>query len=347
MLRNLAIFFASTLVLLAAIELALGYVAYQYRADFRGPATMFFVKRVARAIDLYVAGQSTAERRRMTANVSFEENVLEDPKSPEAKAFRSYILDEYRSELESLLAAAGDTPVIALYIPQSRGETKIQVLFHQIFQQAGVPMVDMTNDLSRFDDSEVHLAPYNGHLSRFSNIQIAKRLTERVGALSSQNTGRIDCDSAPGPFKPSVSNTWTILEIAPYQVRTDTLGFRAAQTTAYDSAKPFLLVLGDSFTFGPYMPNEDTYPAILERRLDQHWNVVNAGVSGYTIRDERNVLERLSECARFDAIVLQVLANDFVGLTALKYNEYNFLGETIPLSEAERQFYEAVAGDRG
>src|SRR5262249_37820456 len=40
-----------------------------------------------------------------------------------------------------------------------------------------------------------------------------------------------------------------------------------------------ILVVGGSFAFGDKVSDDDTWPAILERRLNRH--VVNGGVSGY------------------------------------------------------------------
>src|SRR5690349_1621679 len=51
------------------------------------------------------------------------------------------------------------------------------------------------------------------------------------------------------------------------------------------SARPRIVVLGDSLTAGLGIAQEDAYPALLQRRLDKehlNYEVVNAGVSGDT-----------------------------------------------------------------
>ena len=333
----------STIALLSVIEIVLGYVAYQKRADFRGPATQLFIERGAREIDLFMASRATTDRRDIAGLYSFDADVLVNPISPEAREFRRHILASYRTELAALQDVAGVTPVIPLYLPaRSLDERFFQGLYREIFSQAGLKIVDMTDEFARHEALELYLDPYNGHLSRFANIQIAKQLSKSLGSLQPTSTGQLECDDTPGPFRPLTSDTWKILEIAPYEVRTDALGFRATTAEPYVPGNPNLLILGDSFTFGPYLPNEDTYPAILSRLLGGTWNVVNGAVAGYTIRDERHVLERLSECASFGAIVLQVLANDFSELAALNYNEFNYLGEVIAPSAAETAFYETL-----
>lgn len=57
-----------------------------------------------------------------------------------------------------------------------------------------------------------------------------------------------------------------------------------------------IAALGDSFTFGFFVAQDDTWPAVLERKLaearpDARWDVLNFGVGGYSTRDEARVLE--------------------------------------------------------
>ena len=57
------------------------------------------------------------------------------------------------------------------------------------------------------------------------------------------------------------------------------------RATATPSARPRLVVLGDSLTAGLGIAKEDAYPAVLQKRLNQqglNYEVVNAGVSGDT-----------------------------------------------------------------
>ncbi|MBI3265333.1 MAG: arylesterase [Acidobacteria bacterium] len=58
-----------------------------------------------------------------------------------------------------------------------------------------------------------------------------------------------------------------------------------ATSAAPPAARPRIVVLGDSLTFGLGLPSDESYPAILQRKLDQagyRYEVVNAGVSGET-----------------------------------------------------------------
>ena len=98
-----------------------------------------------------------------------------------------------------------------------------------------------------------------------------------------------------GDLAPDQDGVWAIWPHRPYHVQTNSDGLRNADE--FDNEHDFvILAVGDSFTFGPYVPNEDTWPAQLERLLDidlgtrSTAQVLNAGVSGYTIVDEYHYL---------------------------------------------------------
>ncbi|MBI4257206.1 hypothetical protein HY626_04085 [Candidatus Uhrbacteria bacterium] len=96
----------------------------------------------------------------------------------------------------------------------------------------------------------------------------------------------------------------------------DTQGFRrTAWPGAADSARPMatILMLGDSFTEGPYVDDVDTIAAKLERlgMVDGlRLRVLNAGVSGYNTREERFRLADILLEVTPDLVLLNVFAND-------------------------------------
>src|SRR5215470_5660402 len=51
------------------------------------------------------------------------------------------------------------------------------------------------------------------------------------------------------------------------RVRTNSLGLRGAEIPPREAGELRILVLGDSITFGDYVDEDETYPAVLERRL--------------------------------------------------------------------------------
>jgi len=90
------------------------------------------------------------------------------------------------------------------------------------------------------------------------------------------------------------------------------------QNTPYQNPKPAnefrIAVIGDSYTFAPYMQFTDSFPAILERMLNMNESekkvrVINYGVPAYSTSHEIKVVDKaLSEGA--DLILLQITLND-------------------------------------
>ena len=94
------------------------------------------------------------------------------------------------------------------------------------------------------------------------------------------------------------------------------LGFRgpAPQTTRPAGARR-MAILGDSFTYGLGVSASETYPALLERLLDEMprspgWEVLNLGVTAYSAREEAIALEAKAMPLEPDLIVVGYVLND-------------------------------------
>jgi lysophospholipase L1-like esterase len=91
----------------------------------------------------------------------------------------------------------------------------------------------------------------------------------------------------------------------------NSLELRMDQDLAFPKKKPRILCLGDSFTFGPYLANHDTYPGLLQQKYPDK-EVINAGICGYTITDEVSLLKQRAKYCEPDIIIFQALDNDLM-----------------------------------
>ncbi len=82
---------------------------------------------------------------------------------------------------------------------------------------------------------------------------------------------------------------WTMrpdldVSLQTYRLKTNSQGLRNAETQA-PTGQVRILALGDSRTYGEGTDNESTWPALLEKKLNEYipgkFEVINAGVSGY------------------------------------------------------------------
>lgn len=72
----------------------------------------------------------------------------------------------------------------------------------------------------------------------------------------------------------------------------DARGFRASGMTATAELSPFrIIALGDSFTFGYGVADHETWPAMLESRLGQKVQVINAGTTSYSVFHELDLFK--------------------------------------------------------
>ena len=90
-------------------------------------------------------------------------------------------------------------------------------------------------------------------------------------------------------------------------VTTNSLGFRSPEP---DLAKPMIAVIGDSITFGYGVADEETLSANLQKLLPAY-DVQNAGVPGYNIRQEAALFRDAVAPLKPAALILVFYWNDF------------------------------------
>lgn len=85
-------------------------------------------------------------------------------------------------------------------------------------------------------------------------------------------------------------------------------GVRVNPNLAAMSAEDAILAIGDSMVFGDQVSDDETWPSILERRLNRR--VVNGGVSGYGTAQAVLRAEHLLKAERYSLVILSILVNE-------------------------------------
>jgi hypothetical protein len=120
-----------------------------------------------------------------------------------------------------------------------------------------------------------------------------------------------------------VSDPETLYRLAPNQVSTielasgliappariNALGFRGADL---DATRPHILVLGDSFTFGSGVGDDETFSARLNQWSGGFANVVNGGVPGYGVFQMEGTWRRVEEDVRPRLVIVVLWQGDFL-----------------------------------
>lgn len=96
-------------------------------------------------------------------------------------------------------------------------------------------------------------------------------------------------------------------------IETNSLGLRHPELGAKPDDEFRVLVLGDSITFGDYVPFEETFTALLERRFDDRdpkVRVINAGLPGVGTSDELYHYLEICDAVDADLVLVGMYLND-------------------------------------
>ena len=133
--------------------------------------------------------------------------------------------------------------------------------------------------------------------------------------------------AVPGPqvfaFKPKTSGVFpgNVDATRTFAYRTNWQGLRDRDRFEKTPGVKRVLVMGDSYTWGYAVAEDEAFPQTAERMLKERGypdiEVVNGGIPDYNSRQERQLLERLMPIYRPDAVFLAYVVNDAEPSTAM------------------------------
>jgi lysophospholipase L1-like esterase len=124
-------------------------------------------------------------------------------------------------------------------------------------------------------------------------------------------------------FKPHASGVFPggVDSKRTFPYRTNGHGLRDRDRPAKAPGTKRVLVIGDSYTWGYAVAEEEAYPQVAERLLAQRGRpdieVINGGIPDYNSRQERQLLEQLMPIYQPDAVFLAYVVNDAEPSTAM------------------------------
>lgn len=266
---------------------------------------------------------------------------------------------EYRASFDRLASEVTQmgSALIVLYLPSNWNDsgcmTKIggttRRLFERSAERHGAAFVDLHDDIVDLPWEEMTLHPRDSHLSGQANQIIARRLAEVLDRYRGHRVvlKEPEVPDLLGDLRPNVDAVEEWEQGMPFRLITNSQGLRMTEDVSPAKRRQRVLVLGDSFTFGPHLANEDTFPSILAA-LRPEIEVLNAGHVGYTIIDEADLFIERAQFAAPDVVVVQVLDNDVYGMLAVMRNVFgrrkHVHGEITKGSEAEARVLEGLLG---
>lgn len=329
--------FLPTVVVLFIVEIFCLEIFFQRRSSSDLSALVFYGKKA-----FLSAMHGLAESQ--TSDYLYDQKSLYDSNGANVLAYFEKEYEKHFILLRDAVAKNGSAFYV-LYLPSENPiivKEKTREFYKNLTKRFDVPFWDFSSLASEHDSSEVFLTPEGGHLSRYGNKLVAKLLMENLSRVTNYNSSQIFLErpNLLGGLEPNISEVWSYKPEMPYKVNTNSQGFRRNDDLKFPKTKKRILVLGDSFTFGPYLPNYHTYPYLLEAILGEV-EVVNAGVPGYTIEDEASLFIERSKYIEPEIVILQVLDNDLPDFFWFKRNEFARSRNVYKPTESELEFLAA------
>ena len=238
------------------------------------------------------------------------------------------------------LCRLADAKLVVLYIPGPSGHDAVaHGLFSRLSSEHDVPFLDATTELARFPVEVAYLMPEDGHLSRFGSHVVAGALLAFLEPWRSHRSA-VSHDDRPallGDLEPSANYVFWEGAPLPCRVITNSQGLRREADLEFPRpVRTRVLCIGDSYTFGASLHNPQCFPQVLER-TDPELEVINAGISGYTICDEYSYFEERGRFTEPDIVVLQVFPNDLDGFEPELQRTFCRGGEFCPARGEQRR----------
>lgn len=286
-------------------------------------------------------------------NKKIAENIKERNQKLEEALFANEgkdLLEEfkikYKEDFRGLVEESKkiNSKLVVLYIPSDdyKNSDSIEVareFYSSLARKYELKFIDLTDEFMKYPVESTTLLPENGHLSRLGNKIVSEKISSYINDLPDYSS-RISFEKHPeimGDLKPNSDSIWKINPSMPYRVKTNRQGFRTDYDLNFPKLKQRILFLGDSFTFGPYLNNHDTYTGILQKKYDNK-EIINAGVAGYTISDEAELFSEKAKYTEPDITFIQVLDNDLAGMFYFKKNQFDRKNRVFQASKLEKEF---------
>ena len=216
-----------------------------------------------------------------------------------------------------------DTEVIVLYIPQTNpdsiyncSEKTSQIFFKELAKKNQKTFIDLSEKLDEYKYEYTTLYPNDFHLSRFGNYIVANNISDVLasGFLSTKPNISILNSSRSNLGHFGYAKSRSIDVYGTPSVRINDIGIRSLYEIELPKRKHRVACIGDSFTFGHRVLDDQTYPHILSN-MNQNIEVLNFGVPGTTIISHLDIFKNLYELG-LDVVIIQFGDNDLIELMA-------------------------------
>lgn len=198
-----------------------------------------------------------------------------------------------------------------------RNERKVKILSFVLLLTVGLTaglLLATIFDQTSWSPVKDPLGQTVSDISQFRNEnQKEKRQSYSIKPLTNYS----EKDEIYNILKNNISGKSDTLGGKIYHIESNSKGLREDEfnkTPPEDTYR--ILVVGDSFTFGWGLKRSDRYTELLEKRLNkdysQKYQIVNAGIPGWGLKDYYKFIEHRGLDYNPDMIVVGLVGNDFI-----------------------------------
>ena len=192
--------------------------------------------------------------------------------------------------------------------------------FNKVCIENNISFISFQDLIKKYPKEIVKLLPEDPHLSRFGNRMIAKKLGQFIDNKFGDYRTNIQLANPPklfGDLQPNLNVIKDEKRQLPYRLVTNSQGLRMDYDLTFPKKKQRILIMGPSYTFGPYVPNSHTYVGYLNYFYPEK-EFINAARAGYYISDSLSLFIDRSKFVEPDITILQIGNRDITTFTYKK-----------------------------
>ena len=197
-----------------------------------------------------------------------------------------------------------------------------------ILDQSAIEYTDLMPAVAAQNQKEITQIPKDGHWSRKGAVFIADRLAPIIKKYYTTTSSTTYKDAErPETFGDLPPNDDEIMDGAkdmPYHVHANAQGIRMAYDLKFPKKKKRVLLMGDSALFSPFLNDEFTIAAVLQKMFPDA-EIMNTAIIGYTIDDYLTLWNEKAKYSEPDIVIVQTNGAD---ITDLYFSQRNVVART-------------------
>ena len=216
-----------------------------------------------------------------------------------------------------------------------------------ILEQTGIEYTDLMPIVAAQNQKEITQIPKDGHWSKKGAIFLADHLAPIIKKYYNTTSTVTYKDSERpetfGDLPPDDDEIMDGSKDMPYHVHANSQGVRMDHNVLFPKKKKRIVLMGDSAFFSPFLNDEYTMAAVLQKMFPDA-DIMNTAIIGYTIDDYLTLWNEKVKYAEPDIVIVQTNGADITDLYFSQRNVVSRAHKPYYPSKNEEKFYKDTYG---